>query len=182
VELLRKKDVIEKVAVAKSTVSDWITEYHMYIPTVQQGVRTYYKPSVIDVLMTVKELREKDVSKAAIAEELAKLYPINVDDVVSDVEKVKQGESDKSDAMIVVMSTVGKALDQLGRQDERIREQDRKLAEMEQKQKEYEQIIEEVRKEAAAGQEKFEELQLQIRAMKEEEPKGFWKSLFGKNN
>jgi hypothetical protein len=35
---------------------------------------------------------------------------------------------------------------------------------------------------AAARQEKYEELQLQIGAMKEEKSRGFWSSLFGKNN
>ncbi|MBR8646365.1 MerR family transcriptional regulator [[Brevibacterium] frigoritolerans] len=178
-ELLRKKDIIDQVGVAKSTLSDWISEYSMYIPIVQQGNRTYYKPETIDVLTAVKELRERDFSKTQIAEELASRFTINADETV-DLIKRTADNPEKTDGLIAVMSTMSKALDHLGRQDERLREQDSKVAELERKQADYDEIMEKLRSEVAASREKSAELEAKIRAMEEEKPKGFWTKLFGK--
>lgn len=179
-ELLRKKDVVEQVGVAKSTVSDWISEYHMYIPIVQQGNKTYYRTETLDVLRAIKDLRDRDVSKTQIAENLAQKFPINADSISGTIEKVQQGQAEKTDAMIAVMSSVGKALEHLGRQDERIREQDYKLAELERKQKDYDELMEIMKKEAATSREKSEELELKIQSMQGEKTKGFWEKLFKK--
>ena len=69
-ELLRKRELIEAVGVPKSTIADWIIEFRVYIPTVQQGSVTYYRPAANPVLMAIKELREKQYAKPDIMREL----------------------------------------------------------------------------------------------------------------
>lgn len=177
-ELLRKKDVVEQVGVAKSTVSDWIDDYKIYIPTVQQGNKTYYKPETVDVLLAVKELRDRDVSKTQIAEELASRFTINADETAGIIKKTADNP-EKTDAMIAVMSTMGKALDHLGRQDERLREQDSKVAELERKAESYDEMMKKLQDEVAASREKSAELEAKIKAMEEEKPKGWLSKLFG---
>ncbi len=56
-KLLRKKDVVEKVGLPKSTVSDWIEDFKIYIPTVKQNNVTYYRPEAVKLLLEVKEMR-----------------------------------------------------------------------------------------------------------------------------
>ncbi|WP_124118907.1 MerR family transcriptional regulator, partial [Paenibacillus xylanexedens] len=90
--LLRKKDLVEAVGVAKSTIADWVTEFHVYIPTVKHGAVTYYKPEALDVLNAIRELRELDNSKVQIMELLAKKgFPVTVEEAVEDVERVLSG-------------------------------------------------------------------------------------------
>jgi hypothetical protein len=57
-DFLRKKDIIDGLGIPKSTVSDWINDFSVYIPKLKQGQITYYKPEAMEVLLTVKELRE----------------------------------------------------------------------------------------------------------------------------
>lgn len=176
-ELLRKKDVVDLVGAAKSTVSDWIIDYAAFVPTVQQGNKTYYRVEAVEVLKAVKEMRDRDVSKTQIAEELAKQFPIDADIMAGTIEKARLGETDKSDAMITVMATMSKVFEHMERQDERIRRQDEQVAIMAE---EVIKVSEGIQKELAASREKTEELEKKIRELQEEKAKGFWGKLFSK--
>jgi len=122
-ELLRKKDVVEAVGVAKSTVSDWINEFHMYIPTVKDGQTTYYKREAVDVLLAIKEMRDKGVPKIEISKRLAERFPVNAEDTSSPTES--EGSERRTDTALAIASMtsmLGKVVEQLERQDERIRQ------------------------------------------------------------
>jgi DNA-binding transcriptional MerR regulator len=168
--LLRKKDVVEQVGAAKSTISDWIKEFSAFIPAVQDGTTIYYKTEAIDVLKAVKEYREMDMSKTQIAEQLAQKFAVNADEVANEISQAKRGESERSDAMIAVMTTMGKVVEQLGRSDERIRQQDDKMAA-------YERELKELREQVAVSKEKTESLEKYIES---EKNKGFFARLFKK--
>jgi hypothetical protein len=104
--LLRKKDLIDGVGVAKSTIADWVTDFHVYIPTVKHGAVTYYKPEALDVLKAIREMRELDQSKVQIMELLAKRgFPITVEEAVADVERVVAG-ADSRDTLLTVMQAM----------------------------------------------------------------------------
>lgn len=118
--LLRKKDIVEAVGMAKSTVADWITEFHVFIPTVKHGAVTYYKPETLDVLNAIRELRELDQSKTQIMELLVKKgFPITVEEAVEDIERVVSG-ADSRDTLLTVMQMMGQAVVKIGEQDGRI--------------------------------------------------------------
>lgn len=117
--LLRKKDLVEAVGVAKSTIADWVTEFHVFIPTVKHGAVTYYKPEALDVLNAIRELRELDYSKVQIMELLTKKgFPVTVEEAVEDVERVLSG-ADPRDTLLTVMQTMGQAVVEIGKQTER---------------------------------------------------------------
>ncbi|MFE4714798.1 MerR family transcriptional regulator, partial [Paenibacillus sp. NPDC056722] len=119
--LLRKKDLVEALKpLAKSTIADWITEFHVYIPTVKHGAVTYYKPEALDVLKAIRELRELDQSKVQIMELLSKKgFPVTVEEAVEDVERVLSG-ADPRDTLLTVMQTMGQAVVEIGKQTEHI--------------------------------------------------------------
>jgi DNA-binding transcriptional MerR regulator len=148
----------------------------MYIPTIKQGNITYYKPEAVEVLIAIKEMRDHNWPKPEIAVKLAERFPINADDVQ---QSVSNESPVRTDAMIAVMSTMGKALDHLGRQDERLREQDSKVVELERKQAEYDELMEKLRSEVAASREKSAELEAKVKELQEEKQVGFWARLFG---
>lgn len=175
-ELLRKKDVVDAVGVAKSTISDWISEFHMYIPAVKQGTATYYKPITIEVLQTVKELRDKGISKPEIAEKLAEQFPINADDVAQGVSKVVKESEGRSDALITVMSTMGKVVEQIGRQDGQMREMHETLTELQREVA----AAKEGEADARAEMKKLEERLARLEEDKEKQPRGFFGRLFGR--
>jgi len=113
--LLRKKDLVEAVGVAKSTIADWITEFHIFIPMVKHGAVTYYKPEALDVLKAIRELRELDQSKVQIMELLYKKgFPVTVEEA----ERFLSG-ADPRDTLLTVMQTMGQAVVEIGRQTER---------------------------------------------------------------
>ncbi|MEX3922279.1 MerR family transcriptional regulator [Paraburkholderia sp. BR10872] len=117
--LLRKKDLVESVGVAKSTIADWVTEYHVFIPSLKHGAVTYYKPEALDVLNAIRELREQNYSKVQIMELLAKRgFPVTVEEAVEDVERVLSG-ADSRDTLLTVMQTMGQAVVEIGKQTER---------------------------------------------------------------
>jgi DNA-binding transcriptional MerR regulator len=135
-DLLRKKDLHERLGVAKSTVADWITEFSVYIPVVRQGNATYYKPEAIDVLTFIKQLRDQNYSKPQIMTMLAERgFPITVDEAIEDVQKIVSGENYR-DTLLTVMHTMGQAVAELAEQNKalqhiqtRLDEQDGRLVE-----------------------------------------------------
>lgn len=84
--LLRKRDLVEQLGVAKSTVADWVTEFQVFIPTIKDGAFTLYKPEALEVLNVIKVMREQNLPKAEIFALLQqKGFPVTVDEaVVSD--------------------------------------------------------------------------------------------------
>lgn len=126
-ELLRKKDVVEAVGVAKSTVSDWINEFHMYIPTIKDGQTTYYKREAVDVLLAIKEMRDQGVPKIEISKRLAERFPINAEDTPSPAESEgseqrTDGRTDIALTIASMTSMLGKVVEQMERQDEHIKQ------------------------------------------------------------
>ena len=172
-DLLRKKDLHEKVGIPKSTVADWLLEFHVYIPKVKQGRVTYYKKEVLEVLQFIKGCREKNYDKSQIFQLLAdKGFPITVEEAVQDVKKVIEESS--RDSLLMIMQTMGQAINKIAEQDEKISEtkkvieyQQERIELLERRIKEMDEIrteLERVRKEIAVAKEK----------------KGFFSRLFGK--
>jgi len=79
-QMLRKRELVEAVKVPKSTVADWIIEFHMFIPTTKDGSVTYYRPQAIPVLLEIKRLRELSYAKQEIMHELARKFPLTVEE------------------------------------------------------------------------------------------------------
>lgn len=185
--LLRKKDLVEAVSVAKSTIADWVTEFHVFIPTVKHGAVTYYKPEAVDVLNTIRELRELDNSKVQIMELLTKRgFPITIEEAVADVERVISG-ADSRDTLLTVMQTMGQAIVEIGKQDgrinriesrvlehvERLDEQDGRIVETANEVSELQRVIGEMQRQLAEARE-------EATAAREQANKSVWRRLFGK--
>lgn len=175
-ELLRKKDLHPQVDAAKSTVADWIEDFHVFIPTVKRGNVTYYKPETIDVLKFIKKCREQNYHKVQIMELLAEHgFPVTVEEAVEDVKKVIEG-SNARDSLITIMQTMGQAVTKIAEQDEVVKTlknkqdgQDGRIIVLEKRMNEVDFLKHEI-----------ESLKKELAAAKEENKKGFWSRLFGK--
>ncbi|MDA1531999.1 MerR family transcriptional regulator [Bacillus cereus group sp. TH260-2LC] len=69
-ELLRKKDLEKRIGKPRTTINGWISDYNMYIPQTEDGKTTYFTKESVEVLLKIKELKEKGLEKPRIFEEL----------------------------------------------------------------------------------------------------------------
>lgn len=69
-ELLRKKDLETRVGKPRTTINGWIKDFNMYIPKTESGKTTYFTKETVEVLLKIKELKEKGLEKPQIFEEL----------------------------------------------------------------------------------------------------------------
>lgn len=180
--LIRKKDLIDAVGVAKSTIADWVTEFSVFIPTVKHGAITYYRPEAIDVLNCIKELRQLDYAKHQIMEMLSKRgFPITVEEAVEDVQRVLS-HSDPRDTLLNVMQKMGQTVAEIGKQTERLNQHDEKLYSHEirldeqvDKVQQLENMVNELRRQLFVTNE-----ELSAAIAREQEKKPLWKRLIGK--
>ena len=111
--LLRKRDLVDTLGVAKSTVADWVTEFRVFIPTIKDGALTWYKPEALDVLNAIKVMREQNVPKSEIYARLQqKGFPVTVEEAGNDVQRAV-GPLDARKKLWDVMNQVGHALERL---------------------------------------------------------------------
>lgn len=162
-DLLRKKDLHEKLGIPKSTVADWLLEFNVYIPKLKQGRVTYYKRETLEVLQFIRECREKNYDKPQIFQLLAdKGFPITVEEAVQDVKKVIEGSP--RDSLLTIMQTIGQAVNKVAEQDEQISAtkkiieyQQERIEVLERRMEEMDEIrtgLERVRQEIASAKEK----------------------------
>ncbi len=119
--LLRKRDLVSQLAVAKSTLADWMTEFQVFIPTIQDGAVTWYPPEAIDVLTMIKALRADHMSKPEIYARLHQQgFPMTVQDAVDDGHRaIAQPNSGQS--LLEAMHQVGTALERLVTQEDTLK-------------------------------------------------------------
>lgn len=116
--LLRKKELVEAVGMAKSTVADWVAEFQAFIPIVKEGAVTLYKPESVDVLIAIKAMREQNLPKGEIYAVLQQRgFPVTVQEAVEDVQKAL-GRVDARKQLMDVMQQVGTALERIADQEE----------------------------------------------------------------
>jgi len=141
-ELLRKRELVEALGVPKSTVADWIIEFHMFIPTTKIRSITYYKPEAIPVLQEIRRLRDQRYSKPEIMQELAKRFPMTVEDETELELRHKIFDPDAYQAVVQEIGKTAKRLAQhaqvlqqhhvkLKSQQEQIELHERKIQDME---------------------------------------------------
>lgn len=161
--LLRKKEVVEALGIAKSTVADWITEFQVFIPTVRDGATVFYKPESIEVLQCIKEFREQNYSKTEIFTMLqTKGFPLTVSESENEVAQIFARGSAR-ETLVQVMDKVGTALERLADQDEAIGFMDKRQDALSKQQSvqdgrmsELEQQLEKLKRELAATREELE--------------------------
>ena len=116
--LLRKRDLVDTLGVAKSTVADWVTEFRVFIPTIKDGALTWYKPEALDVLNAIKVMREQNLPKAEIYARLQqKGFPVTVEEAGNDVQRAV-GPLDARKKLWDVMNQVGHALERLANHED----------------------------------------------------------------
>ncbi|MEK4504349.1 MerR family transcriptional regulator [Bacillus sp. FSL R12-0069] len=173
--LLRKKDIIEKVGIAKSTVSDWIEDFKIYIPTVKRNTVTYYRPETLNVLLDIKKLRDQNYSKDQIHEILNdKGYPINV-------EKIKEEKNDLmfqdiQNDYLKYMELFGIALGQISDQDGRLKRYEHEVYGMKLIQDGQKERIEQQEETIIKLKDELEQIKQMVAVSNEKKWWQFWKS------
>jgi hypothetical protein len=139
-KLLRKKDIVEVIGAPKSTVSDWIKDFSSYIPTVKDGATIYYKPETIDVLNTVKELREDGYDKTRISVMLAeKGFAINSDDLEGRIRTAvktadRKSEQEGRDALMAMSHMMGQLTERMSQYENENKELQQQIEQVSSKQ------------------------------------------------
>lgn len=139
-KLLRKKDIVEVIGAPKSTVSDWIKDFSSYIPTVKDGATIYYKPETIDVLNTVKELREDGYDKTRISVMLAeKGFAINADDLEGRIRTAvktadRKSEQEGRDALMAMSHMMGQLTERMSQYENENKELQQQIEQVSSKQ------------------------------------------------
>jgi DNA-binding transcriptional MerR regulator len=189
-DFLRKKDIIDGLGIPKSTVSDWINDFSVYIPKLKQGQITYYKPEAMEVLLTVKELREQGYDKNQIGVLLGeKGFTINSDEIEGRIKTAvktadRKSEQEGRDTYLTVMQTVGQLMEHIAKQDGRLSDLEKQLSDQGQvikKQQEY--IDERIKERDQKLMESIRQVQKvkeQIAAEKENKDRGFFSRIFKK--
>lgn len=175
-ELLRKKDLYEKVKIPKSTVADWIEDFSVYIPKSKQGNVTYYRPEAIDVLLFIKQCREQNYQKQQIFGLLAKKgFPITVEEALEDVQNALNTSENYRDTLLTIMQTTGQAVIKIADQEQSIvalqekeNEQDGTLKTLQQQQVYQNEQLEFIGKRTGETDEIINHLKQEIKALKEE--------------
>lgn len=70
-------ELSDKLQVPRTTITDWLVRYASFIDFKMQGKRKIYTDKSIEVLLEIKELRDKGLSSFDIEEELAKRHPLH---------------------------------------------------------------------------------------------------------
>ncbi len=70
-------ELSDKLSVPRTTITDWLVRYATFIDFKIQGKRKIYTDKSIEVLVEIKDLRDKGLSSFDIEEELAKRHPIH---------------------------------------------------------------------------------------------------------
>jgi DNA-binding transcriptional MerR regulator len=178
--LLRKKELLDAVGVAKSTLADWVIEFHMYIPTVKQGAVTYYRPEAIDVLNAIKDLRQLDYAKPQILELLAKRgFPITVEEAVEDVQKIVS-QADARDTLLNVMQTMGLAVAEIGKQTDRMNLHEEVITKQSERLDGQDGRIVELEKTLLDLKRELDTTREELAITREQANKSLWRRLFGK--
>lgn len=178
--LLRKKELVDAVGVAKSTIADWVIEFHMYIPTVKQGAVVYYRPEAIDVLNAIKELRQLDYAKPQIVELLAKRgFPITVEEAIEDVQKIVS-QADARDTLLNVMNTIGMAVSEIGKQTDRMNRHEEVITKQIERLDGQDGRIEELEKQLQSLKNELHSTREELAITKEQANKSVWQRIFRK--
>jgi DNA-binding transcriptional MerR regulator len=70
-------ELADKLNVPRTTITDWLVRYNSLIGFKVQGKRRIYTDASAEVLMEIRELRDKGLSSFDIEEELMKRHPIH---------------------------------------------------------------------------------------------------------
>lgn len=115
--LLRKKDVVDALGGAKSTVADWITDFRVFIPTIQDGAVTLYPPEALAVLRAIQEMRAQHLSKTDIYRRLQQQgHPVTVEAVIDAVPPVVD-PGQASQSLLTLLTQVGQVLNRVADND-----------------------------------------------------------------
>lgn len=182
-EYVRLKDITAAMHLPRTTIKDWINDYHMFIPSTKEGRTTLYKIETVDVLREIQKLKDKGLYKPDIFKHLKdEGFPITVEEAAQEMEEAL--ENHPRDNLLQVFQVMGQAVKKLSEQDVEMTEIKNRLNETVEKHE-----LEEIKKRLSETAEKNEiedlkkqntELMNRLQKLEEDNKKGFWQRLFGK--
>lgn len=192
---LRKKDLVDRIGMARGTISDWLNEYHMFMPTTRHGNITLYKPETINVLYAVKEIKESGyMYKTDIIPQLLKRgFVMTVEDGFKEMVQPAFSQADTRDPMVKVIMEISRQDERLGMLEQRTDEwdgrltehaemldgQDGRIKELEQKLLEMEERMKDAQREASRQiTEALQEAAAAKAAIEAERRRSVWSRLF----
>lgn len=131
-QYLRKADLVEALGLARSTISDWLDEFAIYIPIIRKGNVKYYQQSTIDVLQAIRELREEGFSKIEIMDRLQErgfAMTVTEEEASTALNDTRGGHRDNM--MSMMKELVTRQMEQLQNHEQRIDANDGRVTNVE---------------------------------------------------
>ncbi|WP_167506273.1 MerR family transcriptional regulator [Halobacillus faecis] len=188
---MRLKDLASELDVARTTVSDWVTDFHMFIPYVMDGRSKFYEPAALDVLREVQRLKKQGIYKADIYKELKEMdFALVVEDAAEEIKNELQSNLslDKREDLLNMFKVAINQKQMLENHDKRFEEHERVITqfkeENDKKFEEQSEALNEIKKSysQAASSEELNELKKENESLKkrlEKLEKPWYKKLLG---
>jgi DNA-binding transcriptional MerR regulator len=108
---LNQVKLAEATGIARTTIRDWIKEFRVFIPMVEEDKRIYYESDTIDVLKTIEKLKKEDKTKSEISNDLIEAgFPITVREAESEIQTAITDSDDPREKLLDTMKAMSQAL------------------------------------------------------------------------
>jgi len=108
---LNQVKLAEESGIARTTIRDWIKDFRVFIPMIQDDKKIYYKSDAIDVLKMIEKLKSEDKTKSEIYNELIEAgFPITVQEAAEEIQTAITDSQDPRQKLLNTMESMAQTL------------------------------------------------------------------------
>ena len=108
---LNQVKLAEESGIARTTIRDWIKDFRVFIPMVQEDKKSYYESDAIDVLKMIEKLKNENKTKSEIYNELIEAgFPITVMEAEKEIQIAITDSLDPRQKLLDTMERMSQAL------------------------------------------------------------------------
>lgn len=112
---LNQVKLAEETGIARTTIRDWMKDFRVFIPIIEEDKKIFYEADAIDVLKLIEKLKKEDRTKSEIYNELIEAgFPITVQEASDEIQiAISGGSLDPRQKLLDTMERMSHALDTL---------------------------------------------------------------------
>src|SRR5665811_430216 len=108
---LNQVKLAEETGIARTTIRDWIKDFRVFIPMIEEDKKVYYESDTIDVLKMIEKLKREDKTKSEIYNELIEAgFPITVMEAEKEIQIAITDSLDPRQKLLDTMERTSQAL------------------------------------------------------------------------
>lgn len=113
---LNQVKLAEETGIARTTIRDWIKDFRVFIPMIEEDKKVYYESDTIDVLKMIEKLKREDKTKSEIYNELIEAgFPITVMEAEKEIQIAITDSLDPRQKLLDTMERTSQALGTLAK-------------------------------------------------------------------